>query len=70
MLKNILKLDGAQKLSKREQNSINGGGFNGCGWDTMSECQLSCNEPDQCAYVNCAYDWVGWKCLPSGPGNN
>ena len=26
MLKNILKLDGAQKLSKNEQKSINGGG--------------------------------------------
>ena len=25
MLKNILKLDGAQKLSKNEQKSINGG---------------------------------------------
>ena len=26
MLKNILKLDGAQKLSKNEQKNINGGG--------------------------------------------
>ena len=31
MLKNILKLDGAQALSKNEQNKINGGGQ--CGID-------------------------------------
>ncbi|SFB00489.1 hypothetical protein SAMN05660845_1262 [Flavobacterium swingsii] len=29
MLKNILKLDGAQKMSKNEQKSINGG-IGGC----------------------------------------
>lgn len=34
MLKNILKLDGAQKLSKSEQKSINGGG----GLCSESEC--------------------------------
>ena len=27
MLKNILKLDGAQELSKNEQTSVNGGNF-------------------------------------------
>ena len=32
MLKNILKLDGAQELSKNEQTSINGGGGD-CGID-------------------------------------
>ena len=30
MLKNILKLDGAQKLSKNEQKSINGGKIMAC----------------------------------------
>ena len=30
MLKNILKLDGAQKLNKNEQKSINGGTWADC----------------------------------------
>jgi hypothetical protein len=30
MLKKILKLDGAQKLTKNEQKSINGGLYNLC----------------------------------------
>ena len=30
MLKNILKLNGAQQLSKNEQQSINGSGGKGC----------------------------------------
>ena len=33
MLNDILKLDGAQELSKKEQNTVNGGWFchNNCG---------------------------------------
>lgn len=41
MLKNILKLDGAQSLSKTEQKTINGGftGSNGC--TTDADCELT-----------------------------
>jgi hypothetical protein len=34
MLKNILKLDGAQQLSKNEQKEINGGIPEGCAYQT------------------------------------
>lgn len=39
MLKNILKLDGAQKLSKNEQKSINGG-FIGCFNNSPNICPI------------------------------
>jgi hypothetical protein len=71
MLKNILNLKGAQQLSKKEQNTINGGGHNGCGYETESECiNTGCGEPNACSYVHCAFNWYGWQCLPQGPGQN
>lgn len=38
MLKNILKLKGAQKLSKNDQKSINGGGRTLCLPDNIYHC--------------------------------
>jgi hypothetical protein len=39
MLKNILKLEGAQKLTKNEQNNINGGiAFVCCEWCADGSC--------------------------------
>jgi hypothetical protein len=38
MLKNILKLDGAQQLSKKEQKTINGGAFS-CGMEGDLPCR-------------------------------
>lgn len=44
MLKNVLKLNGVQKLNKNEQKSINGGGFGPCSWApsgvTEEQCQV------------------------------
>ncbi len=45
MLKNILNLEGAQKLSKNEQKTIKGGIPQGCTWVTypgssLAECRL------------------------------
>lgn len=64
MLKNILKLDGAQKLSKNEQKSINGGITEACAgaWAT-SYCVLrtttTCpdlnGEPGFIACSKCCY---------------
>ncbi|WP_268848082.1 hypothetical protein [Flavobacterium aestivum] len=47
MLKNILKLEGAQKLSKNEQKSINGG-LKDCIDPTTNRCKyisLACASP-------------------------
>jgi hypothetical protein len=46
MLKNILKIEGAQKLSKNEQKSINGGAISGptCGNLICSGGQICTNE--------------------------
>ena len=41
MLKNILKLDGAQKLSKNEQKTINGGIPVGCAYQTWPGTSLT-----------------------------
>ncbi len=53
MLKNILKLDGAQKLSKNDQKSINGGacpctGRCGAGYVCFGKCgcKLDCTGPN------------------------
>ena len=35
MIKNILKLEGAQKLTKNQQKSINGGILRRCPWGTF-----------------------------------
>ncbi len=55
MLKNILKLNGAQEMSKKELQTINGGGV----WASVlicvgatEGCQTVYNEVDQC-----------WGCL-------
>ena len=63
MLKNILKLTGAQQLSKKEQNAINGGG--GC--ITELECEQQCQFGGWCGNI------IGtecWSCVPSGGGGN
>ena len=39
MLKNILKLKGAQKLTKNEQKTINGGGRTLCLADNVYHCR-------------------------------
>ena len=44
MLKNILKLDGAQQLSKNEQKSINGGI---CAGQTLFSCYSKVNCLDE-----------------------
>ena len=41
MLKNILKLNGAQQLSKNEQKEINGGIPVGCAYKTWSGTSLT-----------------------------
>ena len=49
MLKNILKLEGAQKLTNNEQKSINGGGYwclGGCGVEYYSN--KPCQPMEQC----------------------
>ncbi len=59
MLKNILNLEGAQQLSKKEQSSINGGGINckgssdyrrcnGLGWICCHEVCVEYNGPNTC----------------------
>jgi len=55
MLKNILNLNGAQKLSKGEQKSIFGGG--------------SCSNPDPQSTCenNCSADCYEVFCGPTGP---
>ncbi|NRS89751.1 hypothetical protein HNQ02_002683 [Flavobacterium sp. 7E] len=49
MLKNILKLEGAQKLTKNEQKSINGG--------------YMVKTPDQCDEYKYCIDWNGGDCF-------
>ncbi|MEO8515833.1 MAG: hypothetical protein ABI426_03770 [Flavobacterium sp.] len=53
MLKNILKLEGAQKLSKNEQKEINGGGT-GTGTTWPSYCTyLICADPSNLLFTKC-----------------
>jgi hypothetical protein len=58
MLKNILKLDGAQKLSKNEQKTITGGmsappppGLICCEWITRCGTQICIREDVVCGKV-------------------
>ena len=56
MLKNILKLNGAQQLSKNEQKSINGGNFGYylCDADSTVSCK---------SFRSCAQNSNGeWYC--------
>lgn len=68
MLKNILNLKGAQQLSKKEQNAINGGA-GGCGsFSTESLCLQSCPAyPWECVGVSCgpfgSGTEYGWECI-------
>ncbi|MDH7446963.1 hypothetical protein [Aquimarina sp. 2201CG14-23] len=41
MINNILKLDGAQKLSRNQQKKVNGGGFNIGGVPIGSTCDFN-----------------------------
>jgi len=60
MLKNILKLNGAQPLSKNEQGSINGGGpgSNCCNNTCIDQCYTSgiCASGGQCMHLWCNGD--------------
>jgi hypothetical protein len=60
MLKNILKLEGAQKLTKNEQKSINGGITEWMAANCVSESSLggACQEPDETYW----YRVSGWCC--------
>jgi len=59
MLKNILKLDGAQELTKNKQKSIKGGYAcrqNGASCPPGSQCVTDCRYTDLCrpnTYVPC-----------------
>jgi hypothetical protein len=61
MLKNILKLEGAQKLSKNEQKSINGGYV---AKTCESQCQStsSCSSGALCQFTLCYGELMG-KCV-------
>lgn len=50
MLKNILNLEGAQKLTKKEQKSINGG-------------RMFCDETRLCPTGQCCISRTCWYCL-------
>ena len=55
MLKNILELNGAQKLNKNEQRSVNGGFFIPIGLG-----EFKCPDGNQCL----AFDGVDPICVP------
>jgi hypothetical protein len=55
MLKNILKLEGAQKLTKNEQKSIKGGGLPTC---PVGERAKLCTEGGTVPGY--------WECVPKG----
>ena len=57
MLKNILKLNGAQQLSKSEQGSINGGG------PLQEQCGDGCNVGGCPTHLTCVQVFCG----PNGP---
>jgi len=65
MLKNILKIEGAQQLSKTDLKSINGGTSVGCG--TASTCELGPAGDLFCQSLN---DCVRWECVEYEPGIN
>jgi hypothetical protein len=50
MLKNILSLEGAQKLTKNEQKSINGG-------------RLACDATHSCPAGQCCSKGTCWICI-------
>ena len=64
MLKNILNLKGAQQLSKKEQNTINGGG--GC----INNCTIgghSCPPQMHCVGYFCQTgQYIAYECVPDG----
>ena len=65
MLKQILNLKGAQQLSKKEQNSINGGAGEWC----VDHCQTSgCPSNEQCIKFACTEEngteTFEWVCMP------
>ena len=61
MLKNILKLEGAQKLTKNEQKSINGGAVAYC---QRSQCDTdaACSGGAYCEKKLCKGEYYG-KCV-------
>ncbi|MFC4634873.1 hypothetical protein ACFO3O_13210 [Dokdonia ponticola] len=77
MLKNILKLEGAQELNKKAQKSIKGGGpkpggggpFSGC--RNNDTCDSPCTNGSVCTQVFCGpsntpgYGW-DWQCVANG----
>jgi hypothetical protein len=71
MLKQILNLEGAQQLSKKEQNAINGGGSGSCGYETESLCDMHCpSYPWDCVSIACgpygpppSQTEYGWECV-------
>jgi len=68
MLKNILKVNGAQKMSKNELQTINGGGFAAACTGDCNDCQEGSGSSGVCQRVigpgfDCHYE-----CFY--PGNN
>jgi hypothetical protein len=60
MLKNILNLEGAQQLSKKEQNTIHGGGGGYC-VSTCGTGMPACPEGSACVQTWCALvTFQGW----------
>ena len=79
MLKNILKLEGAQQLNKAEQKSIqgglgpsNGGPYSGC--TNNDNCPSACTNGSVCTQVFCGpsnfpgFGW-DWQCVTNGNNN-
>lgn len=67
MLKNILKLDGAQALNKKEQQGISGGDIISAGCDpTCFNCSGTCVQFN-CSPSTACPVW-GYVCITIGPG--
>ena len=69
MLKNILNLEGAQQLSKTEQNAINGGAGGSC-IDNCTIGGIPCPSQMHCVAYWCSPGFdpprIAYECVPDG----